>query len=645
MKLKKILILFIAMVMMILSFSSVKTSADDTSFNYLENEVLESATLAKGVSWKKINSAITSETGKNTTPLINYVSAKPGNAMLVGWAKVGSTGISGGGTLLIARDYEATHPNYIVLAAVNGDFFGSTNSCNTTRDPLIIDGMLLSATPDTTAKARLTSMGVNEDLSRQYNGYPYLLTKAGEQLNISKNFFLDILDSTGSYVIKTIELGEDTKFIYKEEYTKAENEKLYTIATTSDFDISTSTGYQNKVGSTRFVAGSVNGEATTLSASEVAIATTNERIIELMAKQPKVRVYHKAVDKYANFNTLFGAPQQTVKDGQMVATDDVVNYGSHRDLLRARTAIGFKADGTAVLITVDEVNSSGSYGATVREVGYILNQLGCRTAFNFDGGGSTTFVVRKNNELVCVNEPSDGPIRGTCNAVMVVVPRTTANLELTQEWAMNGYSLVKGSFNLAAQNNFEYTKAEILIDGEPTGQDANNFELKLASGKEYDIEVLVTYLNGATEVSKVFHNETLVTESFPEKTEPGSSMFKVSEEDDKVTYTFEVIDPDNLVTEVLLENDSESYKLEKVDGLYSYIFNPTEDTTYIYHVTYKYIWGEEVVTKTDDLEVIYKLPKNPIFKSISLNGTSDKKYEVTGLEYEANTTEVKEIIL
>lgn len=55
-----------------------------------------------------------------------------------------------------------------------------------------------------------------------------------------------------------------------------------------------------------------------------------------------------------------------------------------------RTAVGVRADGSAVFYTIDGRQSGYSVGATYAQVAQRLQELGCVTAVALDGGGSTT---------------------------------------------------------------------------------------------------------------------------------------------------------------------------------------------------------------------------------------------------------------
>lgn len=93
-----------------------------------------------------------------------------------------------------------------------------------------------------------------------------------------------------------------------------------------------------------------------------------------------------------------------------------------------RTAVGLKSDGSVVLYTVDGLQSGYSAGLTLAELAVRMKELGCVTALNLDGGGSTTLSARYpgNSSLTAVNQPSDGAQRNCANFIFLVADSTAA---------------------------------------------------------------------------------------------------------------------------------------------------------------------------------------------------------------------------
>lgn len=85
-----------------------------------------------------------------------------------------------------------------------------------------------------------------------------------------------------------------------------------------------------------------------------------------------------------------------------------------------RTFIGMKEDGTIFVCVVDGRGAGGSVGLTVEEEAQLAGALGAQYALELDGGGSSTMIVRINDELTLRNVPSDGSMRRVANVVLLV---------------------------------------------------------------------------------------------------------------------------------------------------------------------------------------------------------------------------------
>ena len=92
----------------------------------------------------------------------------------------------------------------------------------------------------------------------------------------------------------------------------------------------------------------------------------------------------------------------------------------------SRSMIGIKADGTLVFCQVDGRNAPVSTGLSDYEMGEMMLSLGCVNAVNCDGGGSSTFVSKREGESenVMRSVPSDGSERPTINSVILVSKAT-----------------------------------------------------------------------------------------------------------------------------------------------------------------------------------------------------------------------------
>ena len=119
-------------------------------------------------------------------------------------------------------------------------------------------------------------------------------------------------------------------------------------------------------------------------------------------------------DEWQAIGANFG---MVVNDGKLVkATEERTSSSA------ARSMIGVKEDGTLVLVMNDGRGANNSIGFCDYEEGEAMLALGCKWAFNCDGGGSSGFVTKRAGESVTTmrSVPCDGAERPTLNAVFIV---------------------------------------------------------------------------------------------------------------------------------------------------------------------------------------------------------------------------------
>ncbi|MGN1003183.1 MAG: phosphodiester glycosidase family protein [Oscillospiraceae bacterium] len=184
-----------------------------------------------------------------------------------------------------------------------------------------------------------------------------------------------------------------------------------------------------------------------------------------------------------------------------LVTDGVAESGL--DAAQApRTAVGVRADGTAVFYTVDGRQSGYSVGASLGQVAKRLVELGCVEAIALDGGGSTSFGATLPGEgaFGLLNKPSDGAQRTVSNALFLVADQAPVgqaeSLILTPgdamllsgaQVALSGLSVdaigqTVASYN-GSQLRFAATGAGTFEDGVFTaGTQAGTFTVSASAG-------------------------------------------------------------------------------------------------------------------------------------------------------------------
>lgn len=112
---------------------------------------------------------------------------------------------------------------------------------------------------------------------------------------------------------------------------------------------------------------------------------------------------------------MAGGQPIILKDAQTLETQGALD---HLTALNPRTAVGYSADRTKlVLLVVDGRNMGGSAGVVSKTLADIMRYVGCADAMNFDGGGSSELYTRA---FGVRNKPSDGNERTVVNSVWAV---------------------------------------------------------------------------------------------------------------------------------------------------------------------------------------------------------------------------------
>lgn len=118
-------------------------------------------------------------------------------------------------------------------------------------------------------------------------------------------------------------------------------------------------------------------------------------------------------------NVLLNGPLLTLNN-----VDETLDTAGFNRLRHPRTCLGIKPNGRVILLTVDGRNEN-SAGMSLFELTKLMRWLGCTSAINFDGGGSTTLWVNGMPDDGVVNYPTDnkkwdhGGQRKVANVILV----------------------------------------------------------------------------------------------------------------------------------------------------------------------------------------------------------------------------------
>ena len=142
--------------------------------------------------------------------------------------------------------------------------------------------------------------------------------------------------------------------------------------------------------------------------SELSAGRLGQRQTAAVAIDKKGRLHIVAFDAANNWGKEIGFPDVLATGPLLLMhgeslklSDEKFNTARH-----PRTAAGVRKDGTAILLTVDGRNANAQ-GADMWELQKIMRWLGCVSAVNLDGGGSTTLWIRGFPDNGVVNYPCD----------------------------------------------------------------------------------------------------------------------------------------------------------------------------------------------------------------------------------------------
>ena len=361
---------------------------------------------------------------------------KENDVRIVTWTKQKADNWAASTTREAAIEWEKYHPGWVVIAGTNGDFF--SNSGANTKEPTtnyMQEGDMFRSEY---SKLPRSVIGFKKDGS-------YIV---GEP-KLTENMLLHIYAEDGSVLEKIPISGYNTA-------ATSDGITLYTKDCADTYDL---TGYTvcegtyticrvaNTKNKSVFVKGEMNisragnaeekpcmtreelkedGTTKTTTVREFYIATKNQEVVNKLKSGVKVKCQYDFVGEWADVINTMGYKYDLLLNGksQHQKSTNADCYTDH-----PRTFIGFKEDGSPVLMVIDGRGSStnpvkeGNCGVSLFEGAEIMKLAGCVNAYNLDGGGSSTLIARnENGGFDVINRPSDyGYERSTGNAIFLVM--------------------------------------------------------------------------------------------------------------------------------------------------------------------------------------------------------------------------------
>lgn len=485
----------------------------------------------------------------------------------------------------LAKDFERNNPGWIVIAAVNGDFFDIKG-----------EGKL----PYQTSNATYS----NGEMYRAQNGRAVGFKNDGSTNSLVYGKFettdlqLQIFDESNN-IIGTYDItnknqvpegnGVSVYFPYP-----IEQGNLAEITIPANNSYIVERGYMLASDENYLYAKGAISQINTevkCEAYEFGIVTTNEEIRSKLSLGTTIRVQRNIIGDYAECDNVTGVGEILLQNGEPTVSSDWYRH--------PRTTIGMTAEGEIVLMTVDgRQKDKNMYGMTYQELQATMKYYGCVDAYNMDGGGSTTMIIRNNEgEFDVMNSPSDqGGARADSNAVLIVAPRLNAQLN----------SVLDNSLTISydKSNDVEVSNVMLNIDGKKVPVSENKFTYdQLSPNKEYEYYLTYDITHKGSTSSHQTPTRTIKTG----KQRPKLLNYYFTETETDVIFNYEVNDPEGTLTFINLTIGRKMYILSAGSTLYA--VSKSEINSSEYKIILEFNVDSSTKEYGKDTYVIEKEPK------------------------------------
>lgn len=340
----------------------------------------------------------------------------------------------------IAKDYEENHPGWIVVGGINAEGYHSSGGYNEISNLFVQDYNLMRTGVSSEAFKEL--IGFYDDNSHIIKRTP----------KFSDNLILSITNKDGTlskYEVPTLnELPDESNIaLITQElsheldltgyYVAYGNYKMYrrnTFYIPGAYPLS-------KTDNGIYLEGELIGSATTQVVKpndyRYYIVTKDKNTYDAILNGSYAKCQYEFLDEFANCKSIVGYMYKLVENGKVKLPTDIEDnsddykngntlvddsfqyncdyYNTHN---KERSCIGFKDDGSIVLFTANKAKG----GPCQYELGVMLKNLGCKNAYQFDGGGSVTFTMRDEyGNFKNYNTPADGSYRSISTGIFFVV--------------------------------------------------------------------------------------------------------------------------------------------------------------------------------------------------------------------------------
>ena len=390
--------------------------------------------------------------------------------------------------------------NLGLLAAVNGDFYSMATGVP--MGVYIENGRFVSSSDKNTA------LGINADGSAFFGtvGDEVYILENGKELPVS---YVNKYPSVYGVYLLTRDYGETTKI----------PESLKTTEYILELDDDLRLSEEIRAVVTEVREDTADGEIPEGCAVLVVPKDyETQKLYSILDEGNRITI---GVDSSGDFDRVeyaLGGGDIILEDGEIV--EDTADL-DHEKTRQPRTAVGLREDGEIVVAVIDGRQLSHSSGLTLYKLAEFMRDLGCVTALNMDGGGSTCMVLFDGGQASTLNRPSDGVVRRVSNAIAVLETDEADNPYYIECDPVDGYILT----------GQEYIFEPRLMDGSFSFEQARAGDDASAEAEDEDTD----------ESEDEDKNESRETEAQPnaEKTDRGTAVDFLFDEDNTELFVDE----------------------------------------------------------------------------------------------------------
>lgn len=524
---------------------------------------VDGGSISSSSSYEIIKATTISSSGEKAPQVVSYVKANK-NAKLVNYASTSKDGIKGKTVMDLTKEYASKNPHVKVLAAVNADYFYTSNGSFIPINAYVENGNIINGANH----SKYYSLAYN-------NSIDYKVIK---KLDLTDNYYLTIYNQDGLIEKEIILDGknilpssESTTFYYKNS-SHISNDKV------SFFEISNPDACLNV--SNIYISGKIEKKISETSTSPV-VATTSKEIINLLEKNPYVRIQPYLKDIANKYENLIGIGSVPLLDGLIRNNSEIGDQNvSFCEARHPRTSLGFSSDGTYYLAAIDG-RSTTSAGVSLREEAAIMKSLGCTTCFNFDGGGSTQLVINDNGNFRYLNNPTER-YRKVVDIVLLVEEDFDIQIESSVDKENSSIS-----FNYEINSLIANYDAKVYFDGEETNNKIIN---NVSFDSSHYLSIKITYQKNGKQEVFVKNKLLYVVTSKIKPTLRMPSDFKLEYEKSKngIKVKVKCQDLDNLITKLYVIYQDKEYIAIKENDCYLAEIDLNNEGVLNFNVSYYY---------------------------------------------------------